>query len=254
MEAEIAWAAGFFDGEGSVFVNHIKRAKGGNGRYYPVISVTATVVQTNPAPIYRFHAAICGVGRINGPFKGRKANYKPYWRWSTEGRPSVCSVLSMLWPYLSYPKRQQAIKVWKELELLKTKKSPKLPSLPEDRMSKGWFACDLDRTLAYYDKYRGSDHIGEPIKPMVERVNRWLAEGKDIRIFTARAFLDSDATVRDKESHLAAHVAIENFCMENFGRRLPITCDKDLYCLRIYDDIAYQVEANTGRLIGESDI
>ena len=31
-------------------------------------------------------------------------------------------------------------------------------------------AVDLDGTLAYYDKFRGKDHIGKPIPKMIERV------------------------------------------------------------------------------------
>ena len=53
-------------------------------------------------------------------------------------------------------------------------------------MTNGWIGVDLDGTLAYYDQWRGALHIGEPIPVMLERVKRWLDEGKDVRIFTAR--------------------------------------------------------------------
>jgi hypothetical protein len=53
-------------------------------------------------------------------------------------------------------------------------------------MNQGWIGVDLDGTLAYYDHWRGAEHIGEPIPAMLERVKRWLADGKDVRIFTAR--------------------------------------------------------------------
>ena len=39
----------------------------------------------------------------------------------------------------------------------------------------GWVGVDLDGTLATYDEWRGIEHVGEPIAPMVERVKRWLA-------------------------------------------------------------------------------
>ncbi len=32
--------------------------------------------------------------------------------------------------------------------------------------NKGWYAVDLDGTLAFYDEWRGADHIGAPIIPM----------------------------------------------------------------------------------------
>jgi len=45
-------------------------------------------------------------------------------------------------------------------------------------VSGGWIGVDLDGTLAHYEGFKGAQHIGEPISPMVERVKRWLAEGK----------------------------------------------------------------------------
>ena len=53
-------------------------------------------------------------------------------------------------------------------------------------MTQGWIGVDLDGTLAYYDHWRGPHHIGDPIPAMLNRVKSWLAEGKDVRIFTAR--------------------------------------------------------------------
>jgi hypothetical protein len=114
---------------------------------------------------------------------------------------------------------------------------------------KGWIAVDLDRTLAFYDKFQGPGEIGPPIELMVERVRFWLESGEDVRIFTARVYLSKDPSMRELEDYMAAHVGIENFCMEQFGRRLPITCSKDLACTAIYDDLAYHVEPNTGRIL-----
>ncbi|MHB9009227.1 MAG: hypothetical protein ACYDC1_20140, partial [Limisphaerales bacterium] len=50
----------------------------------------------------------------------------------------------------------------------------------------GWIGVDLDGTLAHYDGWQGAQYIGDPIAPMVERVQRWLAAGKTVKIFTAR--------------------------------------------------------------------
>lgn len=120
-------------------------------------------------------------------------------------------------------------------------------------MSTGWIAVDLDRTLAEYHTFNGMDHIGAPIMPMIERVRRWLAKGYDVRIFTARVFLPEVPTVKDFRDRNMAHAAIETFCEEQFGQRLPITCSKDLHCWRIFDDLAVGVRANTGELIGYSN-
>lgn len=123
-------------------------------------------------------------------------------------------------------------------------------------MSKGWIGVDLDRTLAHYDHWRGAAHIGAPIMPMVRRVNHWLAEGRDVRIFTARVFVPPmpafvscpewpEYERRDKEASLATR-AIRAFCTEHFGRELPITCQKDFDMIELWDDRAVQLVPNTG--------
>lgn len=117
-------------------------------------------------------------------------------------------------------------------------------------MSTGWIGVDLDRTLAEYHSFNGMDHVGIPIPAMVDRVKRWLAAGYDVRIFTARVYLPPAPTIQDYRDYNAAHGAIEAFCMDNFGQRLPITCSKDLHCSRIFDDLAVGVRPNTGELIG----
>lgn len=106
---------------------------------------------------------------------------------------------------------------------------------PRDK-GKGWLGVDLDRTLAHHGgEYKGEAHVGEPIMPMVNRVKRWIAEGKDVRIFTARR----------------PHPAIHRWCKEHLGKVLPITNKKDPEMIALYDDRAVGVEPNTGKLIGK---
>jgi len=50
----------------------------------------------------------------------------------------------------------------------------------------GWIGVDLDGTLAIYTELTPLLKIGEPIPPMVDRVKRWIAEGHEVRIMTAR--------------------------------------------------------------------
>ncbi|MEI8285241.1 MAG: hypothetical protein WCG52_09650, partial [bacterium] len=49
----------------------------------------------------------------------------------------------------------------------------------------GWIGVDLDGTLAEF--IGDMSFIGEPIMPMLNRVKTWLANGREVRIFTARA-------------------------------------------------------------------
>lgn len=110
----------------------------------------------------------------------------------------------------------------------------------------GWIGVDLDGTLAHYDRWRGVDHIGDPVPAMLERVKRWLAEGRDVRIFTARAAPHLD------KSHVTAILFIGAWCEKYLGRALPVTCTKDIGMAELWDDRAVAVEANTGRALSPS--
>lgn len=103
----------------------------------------------------------------------------------------------------------------------------------------GTILVDLDGTLAYYDHWRGGDHIGEPIPKMLERVKKWIAEGKVVRIFTSRASKPGE------EGELAKK-KIELWLQENGIGGLEITNCKDFTAIELWDDRAVQVHVNTG--------
>ncbi len=98
----------------------------------------------------------------------------------------------------------------------------------------GWIGVDLDGTLAHYDGWHGPEHIGDPIPTMLERVRGWLAEGKRIKIFTARASVPT--YVPPITAWLEAH-GIEG---------LEVTCIKDFEMIELWDDRCVQVIPNTG--------
>jgi len=50
-----------------------------------------------------------------------------------------------------------------------------------------WIGVDLDGTLARDLGSTRGDKIGSPIEPMLVRVQKWIAEGRTVKIFTARA-------------------------------------------------------------------
>jgi hypothetical protein len=117
-------------------------------------------------------------------------------------------------------------------------------------MRKGWIGVDLDGTLAYYDLWRGPYHIGEPIPVMLERVKRWLSEGCDVRIFTARV----SATIVEGEIHHDVNVVerhIQLWCEKHLGRALPVTCAKDFDMIELWDDRCIQVIPNTGKTLAD---
>lgn len=110
----------------------------------------------------------------------------------------------------------------------------------------GWIGVDLDGTLAEYHGWKGIEHIGSPIPPMVDLVKRFRINGRTVKIFTARCF---DHFGRANEEAIKA---VEAWCVEHLGEVLPITCIKDFGMIELYDDRAVQVEINTGRLVGHS--
>lgn len=116
-------------------------------------------------------------------------------------------------------------------------------------MSTGWIGVDFDGTLAKYDGWKGPTDLGEPIPAMVERVKRWLAEGREVRIFTARVSLAGRPgdSVTNALEMIATRSAIRSWCLEHLGQRLPVTCEKDLNMIELWDDRCVQVEPNTGR-------
>lgn len=129
-DPEVAWAAGFFDGEGSVFVTRKRNVKRtGREGLVDVNTVGISVCQVDRRPLDRFRAVVGGPN-VRGPYKPKTANSNEYYRWQAEGRPSVHRVLVILWPYLSEPKKEQARRVWAELATLQRPKSPPLPELP----------------------------------------------------------------------------------------------------------------------------
>lgn len=117
-------------------------------------------------------------------------------------------------------------------------------------MSGGWIGVDLDGTLAHYDRWNGPEHIGEPVQKMVERVKRWLAEGRDVRIFTAR--VAHDGTIERAVEVAKAIKAIREWSAIHIGRELPITNVKDTHMVELWDDRCVQVIPNTGEPVGAS--
>jgi len=107
---------------------------------------------------------------------------------------------------------------------------------------RGWIGVDLDGTLAEHHDNWDYPTVGAPIPAMVERVKRWLAEGKDVRIFTARAHPIFGAVAAADNVH-----AIGEWTLAMFGQKLPVTCQKDPLMIELWDDRAVQVERNTGR-------
>lgn len=105
--------------------------------------------------------------------------------------------------------------------------------------AQAWIGVDLDGTLSWYGHGSSIAEIGAPVVPMMERVKKLLAEGRRIKIFTARA--------ADPEQL----VLIQQWLRCHGLPPLEITNAKDFNMIRLYDDRCVQVELNTGRIIAE---
>ncbi len=102
-----------------------------------------------------------------------------------------------------------------------------------------WIGVDFDGTLALYDTWKGAEHAGMPIKLMVSRVKNWLALGKKVKIFTARA----DENLPDYATNIKT---IQEWCFQVFGQVLEITNKKDMAMTQLWDSHAIQLIENTG--------
>lgn len=94
---------------------------------------------------------------------------------------------------------------------------------------------DLDGTLAHYTGWKSPEHIGEPIAPMLAKVKAWIADGKTVKLFTARA--NTPECIPHIRGWLDKH---------GLEAVKEITAAKDFTTSEIYDDRAYGVQLNVG--------
>ena len=118
---ELAWAAGFFDGEGSF--SWTEAAAFG----------CAVINQANKEPLERFHRAVAGLGKIYGPYEARhkdRWSRKPQWAFRAHRREHVQAIAVMLWFKLGSIKKRQAIAVLKRYPNRCRRGHPKNHGLP----------------------------------------------------------------------------------------------------------------------------
>ena len=128
--------------------------------------------------------------------------------------------------------------------------------MPQKFEGTGWIGVDLDGTLAHYNGWKGHDHIGDPIWPMVEKVKQWIKEGKEVKVFTARVgtgrgFSKYSQAEDTQEFADAQRKLIEDWTEKIIGTRLEVTAQKDWAMMELWDDRAVQVIPNIGRAVEE---
>jgi hypothetical protein len=97
---KLAWAAGFFDGEGCFSWSKSSR------------SMCVSIAQAHTGVLERFRDAV-GIGRLYGPYRRGPSDLgrSPLYFYRAQGQEQVQAVAAMLWFKLGGAKRQQAAAV-----------------------------------------------------------------------------------------------------------------------------------------------
>lgn len=114
---------------------------------------------------------------------------------------------------------------------------------------KGWIGVDLDGTLAEYHGWQGELHVGAPVPRMVARVKAWLAEGKTVKIMTARVSIGTGDRSISTVDEITAN--IQTWCLQHLSQALEVVCCKDFGMIELWDDRCVQVVPNTGLTLEE---
>lgn len=92
----LAWASGFFDGEGSTsaIINQGK------------LLISVSISQVDVDVLRKFHETV-KTGSITGPYKARTLNSRDRWIYSAYGFEKVQYIMCLLWNNLSSIKKNQ---------------------------------------------------------------------------------------------------------------------------------------------------
>jgi hypothetical protein len=93
FDPEVSWAAGLFEGEGTI------TQCGGR--------LVVRVKMTDEEVVYEF-ARIIQFGEVYGPYQHGGPVRKPYWIWHADEYEAL-DVLEILWPWLSGRRKGQAL-------------------------------------------------------------------------------------------------------------------------------------------------
>jgi hypothetical protein len=97
--AEIGWAAGLYEGEGSFYFNRNDN------------SIYLRIGMTDRWPLDRFRQ-IVGAGSVCGPYGpySDHPHWSPQWAYSCNGWQNCAQVVNLVWDFLS-PRRQKQIEI-----------------------------------------------------------------------------------------------------------------------------------------------
>ena len=102
-QKSIEWAAGLFEGEGSIY-----RHSPTSATYYTEVAMTDKDVLED------FHK-IVEVGTLKGPYHkpSMKSHHKPYFKWKAGKQKDVTKFLISILPYLGHRRVEKALEVFR---------------------------------------------------------------------------------------------------------------------------------------------
>lgn len=112
-ETSLAWCAGLFDGDGSVGLVRLRRARS-TGRRGIHATVTQVGVDGPPEVLIRFYDRVGLLGTVNGP--SLRPGLGDVYRWQSMRREHVRNVVDLLSPWLGSVKREQALRALRVIE------------------------------------------------------------------------------------------------------------------------------------------
>lgn len=136
---ELAWAAGFFDGEGYAKFGSDKRNVHQGGRLvYTTLRID--VRQTDRRVLDRFRA-IVGVGKVYGPYSPATTSRQPVFAFVCSNFEGCQHITAQLWLWLSPIKRgqlKQALIGWRSFTRYKPGCKPDSLRDSHGRIVNGW--------------------------------------------------------------------------------------------------------------------
>ncbi len=116
------------------------------------------------------------------------------------------------------------------------------------KQKKGWIGFDLDGTLAMnYNGIFNPKEIGSPIPSMIALLRKYIEEGKEVKIFTAR--VSTNGTIHSIYDAVVARHFIHKWCEKNIGRKIDVVSVKDFRMRLLYDDSVIRVKTDTGEIV-----
>lgn len=106
-DIDLAWAAGLFEGEGSLGLTAIKNRANS-------IKVSAVICMTDKDIIERF-TAVMGFGVMKGPYKSSYPTGKLRYTWEVQSQPDVLRVIEMFLPFFGERRKEKALSMKREI-------------------------------------------------------------------------------------------------------------------------------------------